>query len=91
MDDEDEEEEGECEEEDEEKAEAVDANDKQEEETLKKFRLFLCDVTNRLAQDKRFQAFTEPVDPEEVGQVMILIFFMACLSALYLTFHLYTC
>ncbi|XP_042560325.1 ATPase family AAA domain-containing protein 2-like isoform X1 [Clupea harengus] len=73
MDDEDEEEEGECEEEDEEKAEAVDANDKQEEETLKKFRLFLCDVTNRLAQDKRFQAFTEPVDPEEVPDYTTVI------------------
>ncbi|KAL2084285.1 hypothetical protein ACEWY4_019803 [Coilia grayii] len=74
MDEEDnEEEEGEGEEEDEEKVEAMDVLEQQEEETLKKLRLFLCDVTNRLAQDKRFEAFTEPVDPEEVPDYSTVI------------------
>ncbi|XP_037533049.1 ATPase family AAA domain-containing protein 2 [Nematolebias whitei] len=40
--------------------------DEQEEDTLRELRLFLRDVTNRLAQDKRFKAFTKPVDLEEV-------------------------
>ncbi|XP_055019278.1 ATPase family AAA domain-containing protein 2 isoform X2 [Boleophthalmus pectinirostris] len=38
----------------------------QEEGTLRELRLFLRDVTNRLSQDKRFKAFTKPVDTEEV-------------------------
>lgn len=38
----------------------------QEEDTLRELRLFLRDVTNRLAQDKRFKVFTRPVDLEEV-------------------------
>ncbi|XP_053183237.1 ATPase family AAA domain-containing protein 2-like isoform X2 [Scomber japonicus] len=38
----------------------------QEENTLRELRLFLRDVTNRLSQDKRFKAFTKPVDLEEV-------------------------
>uniref|UniRef100_A0A3B4AX49 ATPase family AAA domain-containing protein 2 n=1 Tax=Periophthalmus magnuspinnatus TaxID=409849 RepID=A0A3B4AX49_9GOBI len=38
----------------------------QEEGTLRELRLFLRDVTNRLSQDKRFKAFTKPVDLEEV-------------------------
>uniref|UniRef100_A0A8D3BKR1 ATPase family AAA domain-containing protein 2 n=1 Tax=Scophthalmus maximus TaxID=52904 RepID=A0A8D3BKR1_SCOMX len=37
-----------------------------EEDTLRELRLFLRDVTNRLSQDKRFKAFTKPVDLEEV-------------------------
>lgn len=37
-----------------------------EEATLRELRLFLRDVTNRLSQDKRFKAFTKPVDLEEV-------------------------
>jgi len=41
--------------------------EEQEEATLMELRLFLRDVTNRLAQDKRFKAFTKPVDLEEVG------------------------
>jgi len=41
--------------------------DEQEEDTLRELRLFLRDVTNRLSQDKRFKAFTKPVDLEEVG------------------------
>ncbi|XP_034730547.1 ATPase family AAA domain-containing protein 2-like isoform X2 [Etheostoma cragini] len=40
--------------------------DEQEEDTLRELRLFLRDVTNRLSQDKRFKAFTKPVDLEEV-------------------------
>lgn len=40
--------------------------EEQEEDTLRELRLFLRDVTNRLAQDKRFKAFTKPVDLEEV-------------------------
>uniref|UniRef100_A0A8C4DIG8 ATPase family AAA domain-containing protein 2 n=1 Tax=Dicentrarchus labrax TaxID=13489 RepID=A0A8C4DIG8_DICLA len=40
--------------------------EEQEEDTLRELRLFLRDVTNRLSQDKRFKAFTKPVDLEEV-------------------------
>lgn len=37
-----------------------------DEGTFRELRLFLRDVTNRLSQDKRFKAFTKPVDLEEV-------------------------
>ncbi|NXF46186.1 ATAD2 protein, partial [Oceanites oceanicus] len=37
-----------------------------EEDTLRELRIFLRDVTHRLAVDRRFRAFTKPVDPEEV-------------------------
>ncbi|XP_008935119.1 PREDICTED: ATPase family AAA domain-containing protein 2, partial [Merops nubicus] len=40
--------------------------EKQEEDTLRELRIFLRDVTHRLAVDRRFRAFTKPVDPEEV-------------------------
>ncbi|KAM6994457.1 ATPase family AAA domain-containing protein 2 [Tautogolabrus adspersus] len=40
--------------------------EEQEEDTLRELRLFLRDVTNRLSLDKRFKAFTKPVDLEEV-------------------------
>uniref|UniRef100_A0A665TLZ8 ATPase family AAA domain-containing protein 2 n=1 Tax=Echeneis naucrates TaxID=173247 RepID=A0A665TLZ8_ECHNA len=40
--------------------------EEQEENTLRELRLFLRDVTNRLSQDKRFKAFTKPVDLDEV-------------------------
>lgn len=40
--------------------------EEQEENTLRELRLFLRDVTTRLSQDKRFKAFTKPVDLEEV-------------------------
>ncbi|XP_058503752.1 ATPase family AAA domain-containing protein 2-like isoform X2 [Solea solea] len=40
--------------------------EEQEEATFRELRLFLRDVTNRLSQDKRFKAFTKPVDLEEV-------------------------
>lgn len=47
----------------------------QEEDTLRELRLFLRDVTNRLSQDKRFKAFTKPVDLEEV---VIPLLFIKC-------------
>ncbi|KAK7146911.1 hypothetical protein R3I94_009676 [Phoxinus phoxinus] len=47
--------------------------EEQEENTLRELRLFLRDVTNRLAQDKRFKAFTKPVDIEEVPDYTTVI------------------
>ena len=41
--------------------------EEQEDNTLRELRLFLRDVTKRLATDKRFQIFSKPVDIEEVG------------------------
>lgn len=41
--------------------------EEQEEDTLRELRIFLRDVTHRLAIDRRFRAFTKPVDPEEVS------------------------
>ncbi|NWQ93741.1 ATAD2 protein, partial [Burhinus bistriatus] len=38
----------------------------QEEDTLRELRIFLRDVTHRLVVDRRFKAFTKPVDPAEV-------------------------
>ncbi|XP_070821724.1 ATPase family AAA domain-containing protein 2-like isoform X1 [Chaetodon trifascialis] len=46
--------------------EEVQRLEEQEEDTLRELRLFLRDVTNRLSQEKRFKAFTKPVDLEEV-------------------------
>ncbi|NXQ85184.1 ATAD2 protein, partial [Nyctibius grandis] len=40
--------------------------EEREEDTLRELRIFLRDVTHRLAVDRRFRAFTKPVDPEEV-------------------------
>ncbi|XP_032855550.2 ATPase family AAA domain-containing protein 2 isoform X2 [Tyto alba] len=40
--------------------------EEQEEDTLRELRIFLRDVTHRLAVDRRFRAFTKPVHPEEV-------------------------
>ncbi|NXP77134.1 ATAD2 protein, partial [Ramphastos sulfuratus] len=40
--------------------------EKQEEDTLCQLRIFLRDVTHRLAVDRRFRAFTKPVDGDEV-------------------------
>ncbi|XP_061676443.1 ATPase family AAA domain-containing protein 2-like isoform X2 [Syngnathoides biaculeatus] len=45
----------------------------QEEDSLRELRLFLRDVTNRLSQDKRFKAFTKPVDLEEVPDYAAVI------------------
>lgn len=38
----------------------------QEEATLRELRLFLREILNKLARDRRFAMFTKPVDPEEV-------------------------
>lgn len=40
--------------------------EEQEEDTLRELRIFLRNVTHRLAIDKRFRAFTKPVDLHEV-------------------------
>ncbi|XP_035747464.1 ATPase family AAA domain-containing protein 2 isoform X2 [Egretta garzetta] len=40
--------------------------EEQEEDTLCELRIFLRNVTHRLVIDRRFKAFTKPVDPEEV-------------------------
>uniref|UniRef100_A0A8C5TPQ0 ATPase family AAA domain-containing protein 2 n=1 Tax=Malurus cyaneus samueli TaxID=2593467 RepID=A0A8C5TPQ0_9PASS len=40
--------------------------EEQEEDTLRELRIYLRDVTHRLVIDRRFRAFTKPVDPEEV-------------------------
>nr|XP_020652184.1 ATPase family AAA domain-containing protein 2 isoform X1 [Pogona vitticeps] len=40
--------------------------EEQEEDTLRELRIFLRNVTHRLAIDKRFRAFTKPVDLDEV-------------------------
>ncbi|XP_065601782.1 ATPase family AAA domain-containing protein 2-like [Cyrtonyx montezumae] len=40
--------------------------EEQQEDTLHELRIFLRDVTRRLAIDRRFRAFTKPVDLEEV-------------------------
>ncbi|XP_066560236.1 ATPase family AAA domain-containing protein 2B isoform X2 [Amia ocellicauda] len=45
----------------------------QEEDTLRELRLFLRDVTKRLATDKRFNIFSKPVDIEEVSDYLEVI------------------
>lgn len=47
--------------------------EEQEEDTFRELRLFLRDVTNRLSQDKRFKAFTKPVDLDEVSLLLFLL------------------
>ncbi|KAI5611234.1 ATPase family AAA domain-containing protein 2B [Silurus asotus] len=47
--------------------------EEQEENTLRELRLFLRDVTRRLATDKRFQIFSKPVDIEEVSDYLEVI------------------
>lgn len=41
--------------------------EEQEENTFRELRLFLRDITKRLATDKRFNIFSKPVDIEEVN------------------------
>lgn len=41
--------------------------EEQEEDTLRELRIYLRDVTQRLVIDKRFKAFTKPIDSEEVS------------------------
>uniref|UniRef100_A0A8C0B1C9 ATPase family AAA domain-containing protein 2 n=1 Tax=Buteo japonicus TaxID=224669 RepID=A0A8C0B1C9_9AVES len=40
--------------------------EEQEEDTLRELRIFLRGVADKLVADRRFRAFTKPVDPEEV-------------------------
>ncbi|XP_062858315.1 ATPase family AAA domain-containing protein 2B [Trichomycterus rosablanca] len=47
--------------------------EEQEDNTLRELRLFLRDVTKRLATDKRFQVFSKPVDIEEVSDYLEVI------------------
>ncbi|KAE8599601.1 hypothetical protein XENTR_v10017249 [Xenopus tropicalis] len=54
-------------------AEELKQLEEQEESTLRELRLFLRDVSHRLAIDKRFRVFTKPVDPEEVPDYVTVI------------------
>ncbi|KAM4538680.1 ATPase family AAA domain-containing protein 2-like isoform 1-T2 [Odontesthes bonariensis] len=47
--------------------------EEQEEDVLRKLRLFLRNVTERLMLDRRFKAFTKPVDIEEVPDYIMVI------------------
>ncbi|XP_035848864.1 ATPase family AAA domain-containing protein 2-like [Sander lucioperca] len=47
--------------------------EEQEEDVLRELRLFLRNVTERLSLDRRFKAFTKPVDIEEVPDYMLVI------------------
>lgn len=47
--------------------------EEQEEDTLRELRIYLRDVTHRLVIDRRFRAFTKPVDPEEVPDYKAVI------------------
>jgi len=41
--------------------------EEEEEDTLRELRIFLRDVTHRLATDRRFREFAKPVDPQKVN------------------------
>ncbi|KAM7373665.1 hypothetical protein PAMP_008501 [Pampus punctatissimus] len=47
--------------------------EEQEEDVLRELRLFLRNVTERLSLDRRFKAFTKPVDIEEVPDYLMVI------------------
>ncbi|XP_035285771.1 ATPase family AAA domain-containing protein 2-like isoform X1 [Anguilla anguilla] len=47
--------------------------EEQEEDTLRELRLFLRSVADRLTLDKRFKAFTKPVDVQEVPDYLTVI------------------
>ncbi|OBS67016.1 hypothetical protein A6R68_04450 [Neotoma lepida] len=47
--------------------------EEQEEDTFRELRIFLRNVTHRLAIDKRFRIFTKPVDPDEVPDYVTVI------------------
>ncbi|XP_062935900.1 ATPase family AAA domain-containing protein 2 [Cynocephalus volans] len=47
--------------------------EEQEENTFRELRIFLRNVTHRLAIDKRFRVFTKPVDPDEVPDYVTVI------------------
>ncbi|KAM9200291.1 ATPase family AAA domain-containing protein 2 [Mergus octosetaceus] len=40
--------------------------EEEEEDTLRELRIFLRDITHRLATDRRFREFAKPVDPQKV-------------------------
>ncbi|XP_019486927.1 PREDICTED: ATPase family AAA domain-containing protein 2 isoform X1 [Hipposideros armiger] len=54
-------------------AEEVKRLEEQEEDTFRELRIFLRNVTHRLAIDKRFRVFTKPVDPDEVPDYATVI------------------
>uniref|UniRef100_A0AAQ5ZYA6 Bromo domain-containing protein n=1 Tax=Amphiprion ocellaris TaxID=80972 RepID=A0AAQ5ZYA6_AMPOC len=47
--------------------------EQQEEDVLRELRLFLRNITERLSLDRRFKAFTKPVDIEEVPDYILVI------------------
>uniref|UniRef100_A0A3Q4GEC1 ATPase family AAA domain-containing protein 2 n=1 Tax=Neolamprologus brichardi TaxID=32507 RepID=A0A3Q4GEC1_NEOBR len=47
--------------------------EEQEEDVLRELRLFLRNITERLSLDRRFKAFTKPVDIEEVPDYLMVI------------------
>ncbi|KAM9737810.1 ATPase family AAA domain-containing protein 2-like [Menidia menidia] len=47
--------------------------EEQEEDVLRELRLFLRNITERLMLDRRFKAFTKPVDIEEVPDYLMVI------------------
>ncbi|XP_027142397.1 ATPase family AAA domain-containing protein 2-like isoform X1 [Larimichthys crocea] len=47
--------------------------EEQEEDVLRELRLFLRNVTEHLSLDRRFKAFTKPVDIEEVPDYLLVI------------------
>ncbi|XP_074542266.1 ATPase family AAA domain-containing protein 2-like isoform X2 [Halichoeres trimaculatus] len=47
--------------------------EEQEEDVLRELRLFLRNVTERLSLDRRFKAFSKPVDIEEVPDYLLVI------------------
>ncbi|XP_076611159.1 ATPase family AAA domain-containing protein 2-like isoform X1 [Chaetodon auriga] len=47
--------------------------EEQQEEVLRELRRFLRNVTEHLAQDRRFKTFTKPVDTEEVPDYLMLV------------------
>lgn len=47
--------------------------EEQEEDVLRELRLFLRNLTERLMVDRRFKAFTKPVDIEEVISFFFLL------------------
>ncbi|XP_077872859.1 ATPase family AAA domain-containing protein 2 isoform X5 [Ictidomys tridecemlineatus] len=54
-------------------ADEVKRLEEQEEDTFRELRIFLRNVTHRLAIDKRFRVFTKPVDPDEVPDYITVI------------------
>ncbi|KAM3595715.1 uncharacterized protein V6R79_001526 [Siganus canaliculatus] len=47
--------------------------EEQEEDVLRELRLFLRNVTERLSLDRRFKAFSKPVDIEEVPDYLLVV------------------